>query len=407
MGGRVKSNAVIWQNIMWEQKNIEEITEVDLLNLINNEVAESKSIDYKIQLFSTNREERKEFLADVSSFANSHGGHLIFGVSEVNGVPNKIEGIEITDYESEVLRIENLIRDGIKPRINGISIGQVKIQTGKSVIIIRIPQSFSKPHVVDYSGHWRFYSRTSSGKYPLDLIEVKSAFMLSENQAERIRNFRIDRLGKIISGDTTLLMDNTPKMIVHLIPLNSSENNLDLFNYIAKRTPPSPIYASSWNHKINFDGIITYSNWGDKKDIVRTYVQFFKNGIVEAVESLLLRVRQDDKKYIPSLAYEREILKSVKGYLKILQDLNVPLPILFFLSFHGIKDYYLAVDQNRFWIDEQSFIERNDLIIPEVMIEDYQCDLSKILKPSFDAVWNAAGFEQSMNYDSNGNWSEK
>lgn len=64
------------------QKNIDEITEEDLQALIDNSVLESKSIEYKQSLPGNSDSEKKEFLADVSSFANASGGDLIYGIIE-------------------------------------------------------------------------------------------------------------------------------------------------------------------------------------------------------------------------------------------------------------------------------------------------------------------------------------
>ena len=49
-------------------------------------------------------------------------------------------------------------------------------------------------------------------------------------------------------------------------------------------------------------------------------------------------------------------------------------------------------------------IDRENIILPEVIIEDIKGEPSRILKPIFDQIWNAAGFEKSRNYDDEGNW---
>lgn len=64
----------------------EKIREADLDQLIANSVLEGKTIDYKLALPSNSDLDKKEFLADVSSFANTSGGDLIFGVDESEGV---------------------------------------------------------------------------------------------------------------------------------------------------------------------------------------------------------------------------------------------------------------------------------------------------------------------------------
>lgn len=50
-------------------KDIEEITEEVLQALIDNKVSEQKTIEYKQALPGNSEKDKKEFLADVSSFA--------------------------------------------------------------------------------------------------------------------------------------------------------------------------------------------------------------------------------------------------------------------------------------------------------------------------------------------------
>ena len=65
--------------MFFDNKSISEINEADIQLLIGNEVQESKNLDYKEKLPENSDKAKKEFLADVSSFANSNGGYLIFG----------------------------------------------------------------------------------------------------------------------------------------------------------------------------------------------------------------------------------------------------------------------------------------------------------------------------------------
>jgi Putative DNA-binding domain len=64
-----------------------EIKEVHLRNLINGQVPEGKTIDYKRDLPATSDSARKDFLADLCSFANAGGGYIVFGMTESQGLP--------------------------------------------------------------------------------------------------------------------------------------------------------------------------------------------------------------------------------------------------------------------------------------------------------------------------------
>ena len=123
------------------EKSFDEINETDIKQLIENQISERKNIEYKLTLPENKYDSKKEFLADASSFANTVGGHLLYGIKEENGIPIDMLGISNNDLDSEILRLENLLRDGIQPRIQGISIRAVATESGKPVLVIRVPQS--------------------------------------------------------------------------------------------------------------------------------------------------------------------------------------------------------------------------------------------------------------------------
>jgi predicted HTH transcriptional regulator len=179
---------------------LESVDEAELQALVENKVSEHKTLEYKRSLPGNSDKDKKEFLADVSSLANAVGGHLIYGIKEEEGVPTEVCGVPTDNVDAEILRLESIIRHGIDPRIPGLLTHAVRLETGRHVIIIRSPRSWAQPHMVIYGGSSRFYSRDSRGKYGLDVRQIGAAFALSATTADRIRNFRLERLGMIVSG---------------------------------------------------------------------------------------------------------------------------------------------------------------------------------------------------------------
>src|SRR5713101_3738494 len=133
-------------------KSIDQITEQDLRNLIENSVLERKTLEYKATLPDNSDGDKKEFLADVSSFANSVGGDIVFGIAcdSLTGVPKSVGGFSVTSFDQEILRLESSIRDCIEPRIGGIGFQPVSLLGGKFALILRIPKSWNSPHRVSY-----------------------------------------------------------------------------------------------------------------------------------------------------------------------------------------------------------------------------------------------------------------
>ena len=386
-------------------KYLDKIDLNDLEQLRSNAVLEGKTIEYKKLLPTNSDADRKEFLADISSFANASGGDLIFGISEENGSPKSIDGVEIENVDEEIRKYENIIRDGIEPRIV-FATRAVNVSGKKNVFIFRINKSWAGPHRVIYKGHDKFYSRNSAGKYALDTNELKNAFNLSQTLTEQISKFKIERIVQLVSDNLPLPFYEGGKIVLHLIPLESFSPNygIDLDPIINEPAKLKPIYTSGWSHRINLEGVLSYAGGG--KDKSHSYIQLYRNGIIEAVEGLILSADRE-KKIIPSLTYELELLKSLAEFLNLAKQLGVNMPIVIFLTLIGVKDWEMGVDRIKFWHNDYYKIDRDILQLPETIIESYDIEPKDILRPMFDLIWNACGFKRSHNFDEAGNWTAK
>lgn len=147
--------------------------EEELLSLISNSVKESLHLDYKACNALQKNDDRKkdELSKDVSAFANSDGGTLIYGITEVNNVPINIDD----GYDPLVITkewIEDVITSRISRRIEGIIIHQVILLShpGKVAYVVVIPQSVNAPHMA--SDH-RFYKRFNFKSCPMEEYEVR------------------------------------------------------------------------------------------------------------------------------------------------------------------------------------------------------------------------------------------
>jgi hypothetical protein len=103
------------------------------------------------------------------------------------------------------------------------------------------------------------------------------------------------------------------------------------------------------------------------------------------------------------VAYEKYLIEATKGYLGGLKEVGVPAPLVVLVNMIGVKGAQLGVDTFYFG-DGDTPIDRDVLLLPEVLIENFDCNVASALRPIFDAVWNAAGYERSFNYDESGEW---
>src|SRR6478672_4023418 len=106
-------------------RRVAELTPPDVEGLVGV-VAEGTGVDFKWAI-GTNDEAKREFAADISSFANTEGGFLFAGIDEEEGVASEITGVEFDDLDGEILRLDNLARDTIAPRLPSFEIGSVDV----------------------------------------------------------------------------------------------------------------------------------------------------------------------------------------------------------------------------------------------------------------------------------------
>jgi Schlafen, AlbA_2 len=386
-------------------KKLDDITEADLDGLVANSVPEGRTIDYKKSLPSNADADKKEFLADVSSFANTTGGDLIFGVDEAQGVPTGIPGLTIPDPDLEVRRLDSIIGDGLEPRIK-VAIRVVNRNGALPVLMVRAERSWIGPHRVIFKGHDKFYARNSAGKYPMGVSELRSAFNLTDTVTERVRAFRAARIA-ILHGNRTPvpLTPGQGRTALHCIPLASLAGqpvNYDVLKFTNQPAKLPPLVTGGgWNPRINLDGLVTYS--GGQEGAL-SYTQLFRNGTVEAVEAYWLNVSvgHGGTRTIPYAAVERDLMEYLRRSFEIQKELGVNPPIVVALSLIGTRGLTMASDA--FSYNRGYAITEDDLILPESMVESFDEPPGKILKPIFDLIWNACGFAKSKNFDDRGNW---
>lgn len=376
---------------------IDKITENDLEALVKNQIPEGKTIDYKGDL----NDKYKEFARDISSFANTIGGDIVFGIEDNNGIPTDLVGLDSINVEQEITKFHQWMQAGIEPKIPGITIREIELsQPRKTAIVVRIPRSWSAPHMVTAQDDYRFFWRHDKGKLMMGVSQVRDAFEFTTTTIERIRNFRKTRLQQIASDKTPVILLGRPRIVLHVIPLYAFDPAVSF------DVSPNP---EAWTvdprrHTIlrfNLDGFIRYFRIEGQP--VDWYQQTFRNGVIEFVTARLI------KNSIPAHMYEKMLIGEVREAFLIQQMMGVEPPLFVMLTLCGVKDYELGVSQEVIWDSEfRSYsgfkIDRNNLEIPEIMVEDLDVEPAQVMRPLFDAVWNAAGWPRSLNYSTDGKW---
>jgi hypothetical protein len=385
--------------------NVDQISETDLRSLTETGVPEGIAMDYKRASYGNSDADTREFLKDVSSFANTAGGHLILGIEEADeGVAAKITPLTGLNADQELLRLENMMRHGIKPRVPGVRMRALPIETGGFVIVIRVPRSWNPPHQVSAKNTNRFYVRNSAGVHEVSIDELRTLFTFGSSIQDRTRTFRRERLAIIADrGTPAVLRETRGKVILHIVPLSafSTRDQVDLSR--AKGLSLLPDSLSGSTSFYNFDGVVHIAFSGD---LSNGYTQVFRNGCIESVNVCLMSVGMVDAPTISSEWLCRHVSDIVPSNIEALRHLEVPTPLVVMLTLEVPHGSVLGVDGRSVIVYRPWPIRHERLELPEIVIDDYGRELNyrQQMRPALDALWNAGGFPNYRHSNADGTW---
>ncbi len=170
-----------------------------LENLITNKVEESLHLDYKsAAALERNDKKTAEISKDVSAFANSDGGIIIYGMKEdtVNKhLPGSFDPIDRKKISKEWL--EQIIISKIQPKLGNVVITPIQINDSVDdvVYVVEIPKGSTAHQAEDK----RYYKRYNFMSVPMHDYEIRD--IINRVKLPKIElNFRIIRLGNTEKG---------------------------------------------------------------------------------------------------------------------------------------------------------------------------------------------------------------
>ena len=119
---------------------------LEINQMIRDRVQENVHLDYKASKAIV-PSSRDDISKDVSAFANSDGGVLVYGVEEdkTTHLPVRIDdGVDDVICSREW--IENTITSRITPKVNDVRVLPLPVATGRSLYVVTVPRSDRGPH---------------------------------------------------------------------------------------------------------------------------------------------------------------------------------------------------------------------------------------------------------------------
>jgi hypothetical protein len=389
--------------------------DLDTLQQLRDEGArEGKHLDFKLRLDFTSDSQRTEILRDISSFANSVGGDILFGVdedAEQRDLMGEIIGIE--DAMSYIPRIEESLRRGVNPRIPGIQYHSVAVDSSRHVLIVRVAKSPVGPHMVTHQDDYRVYGRGESGKTRLSIQELSDLILNTESLEQRLRSFRLDRVARLNAGDFPVPIAQGPHALFHLLPLASFTGDVtftsgELIEAARHRLLPPGTGGTGW--RATFEGAIHASHAGSTESW--GYSMLFRNGSAEALrtgcgyrsESITVyRGAAEQEEEGVLLVAEQGILDNALTFLHECATVYLALGLspTWFVSVQviGARGYALKSFHRRL---DRPTIREHHLDLGLVAIDEVPASplqWAEHLRPLMDRLANAGGEVSSSVYD--------
>jgi Protein of unknown function (DUF2470)/Pyridoxamine 5'-phosphate oxidase len=98
----------------------------------------------------------------------------------------------MSNPQTEITRLSNLIKDGIAPGLAGINMQPLTCPGGE-VLVIRVPKNWNKPHMVTFNRVNKFYGRTNTEKQLMNVEQIGRAFSEQRELSETIERWRFHR----------------------------------------------------------------------------------------------------------------------------------------------------------------------------------------------------------------------
>lgn len=379
-------------------KGVGDLTAEDLSALVTAKAPESVELEYKVELPGTADSDKKEYLADVSAFANTAGGVLLYGIEterdddgKDTGIAKDISGVVIPNENELRLRLTSIVRDGLDPRlVPDIAMQVIDVEGAKQVLAIGVSRSVAGPHAVWFQKTGKFHRRSSAGKYQADTREIRRMFLERESWEEDVRAFRDRTLGQRVSNAGERELVSLARVILHIVPLGRRDDVVDVRPHEATiRTWADEAFELEprIRRAFNYDGYLIAGH--DPHDRITAFAQLYRNGAIEASTRRFhnnMSRPGGELRSFELIPFTNWLPLAIQRSLELLsRDLGVDPPFGVYVS--ALQMLRRETEP----IHSHGVFDRDTVQLPLIFISDLAVDWQATCDPALLVLWQSAG----------------
>ena len=399
--------------------NLSSISEDHLNGLIGEE--EGPSLDFKLSMEFPSQSEKFDLCADVGSFANENGGDIVIGVSEETDQDNaktgraqQVIGIDFDRVDELERSMTEIIMRGTEPRVK-LRFHTVLLQSGKVVIVVRIPKSANAPHATKAGDNYRFYGRNRKQKYILDVRQIRERFFASDSIEDRIDQI-VSNLADRILKTPPANLQRTQFGAAYLIPSSAliREGQLDVRSVLGNPGQFASLIGGASNLRMSTDGCLIPRTADNGR--IPSYLLAMRSGVIEYVTTEVIRNQQElyasgDRSATSSIllieTFAKALAKLSVSSCAVLSAYGFDSPFYLSAFVQDMQGHFLSDSLSPHNQREPVPIDRNRIVSPTVVFEEAPTDSRiavKAIRPILEYFMNCGGLDADRFFDGSGDW---
>ncbi len=403
----------------------ERLTVRDIERFLETKAPEDTTLEFKQAVYEKSDKGKKEFVKDVTAFANSQGGHLVIGVIEKERCATALNPLKGIDLDAEMQRLQNLCNTRVVPLITGVDIYCIDVDGG-ALLAVKVPKSPTAPHQAKSEKSKTFHQRHSNCTSEMDVSQLREAFTKSttaENKAAELSRLWAYTLDERINA--SVLQEASKKgtnkielagmdgsefdskdgvVALHIIPIGSIFERTSFTIEAIRQSEGlfAPLTVRGYKEEIDVDRVTYYNNEHD----INHLTQVHRTGALEIVSEGFIR-EPHTRRELLGLKISAALKDQLPRYLKGLRKLGATPPL--FVKMRILRASNSEMDTGgrlAYFSGTDRHLGDCTIELPSVLVVDYptECEIDRIGKKILDPLWNAYGRAKCPCFDDSGKW---